>query len=213
MALKLYPDVPRRRNERIARDMAILAMLLFLAWMGREVYQRVDSITVVASGVTTAGESVQGGFADVADAVGGLPVVGDRLSEALTTSGDATGGNVAALGQQGEDAIHDTARLVGGLTFAIPAALLLGLTLPGRIRLVRQLGEARQLLVDDGNPERQRLMAMRAAFALPVDHLLEYTADPIGDLMAGNHAALLDALFAEAGLVRGGPGAGPGTRT
>ena len=178
------------------------AMLLFLAWMGREVYQRVDSITVVASGVTSAGESVQGGFAGVADAVSGIPVVGDRLSSALSESGDATGGNVAVLGKQGEDAIHNTARLVGLLTFLIPAVLLLGLTLPARIRGIRQMGEAQRLLVDDGNPERQRLLALRAAMALPVDHLLEYTEDPIGDLMAGRHERLIAALYAESGLLR-----------
>jgi hypothetical protein len=176
-------------------------MLVFLAWMGREVYLRVDSITVVASGVTTAGESVQGGFADVGDAVSGIPVIGDRLSEALQQSGDATGGNVAVLGKEGEDAIHNTARLVGLLTFVIPATLLLGLTLPGRIRGIRQMGQARRLLIQDGNPERERLLALRAAMALPVDHLLEYTDDPIGDLMAGRHDRLIAALYAESGLV------------
>ena len=205
MALKLYPDVPERRNSRIVRDVTIVAMLVFLAWMGVWVYQRVDSITVVATGVTSAGESVQGGFTSVADAVGGIPVVGDRLSDALTSSGDATGGNVAALGQEGEDAIHRTALLVGFLTFLIPAMLLLGLTLPDRIRGIRQMAEAGQLFAWDGTPERERLLAMRAAFALPVDHLLEYSEDPIGDLVAGRHDQLLEALYAESGLLRPGP--------
>jgi hypothetical protein len=184
------------------RDAAVLVMLLFLVWMGRQVYVRVDSITVVASGVTTAGQSVQGGFSDVAGAVKGIPVVGNRLSTALSSSGEATGGKVAELGQQGEDAIHRTALLVGFLTFFIPALLLLGLTLPGRIRGIREMAEARRVLVDDGSPERRRLLAMRAALALPVDHLLEYTDDPIGDLMAGRHDRLLDALYAESGLLR-----------
>jgi hypothetical protein len=178
-------------------------MLVFLAWMGRQVYVRVDSISVVASGVTTAGESVQGGFAKVGGAVSGIPVVGRRLSDALASSGDATGGNVASLGKEGEDAIHRTALLVGGLTFVIPALLLLGLTLPDRIRGIRRMGEAQQLLGDDRDPERARLLALRAAMSLPVDHLLEYTEDPIGDLVAGRHDRLLDALYAESGLVRG----------
>jgi hypothetical protein len=203
--LHLYPDVPERRRSRMLRDAAVLAMLVFLVWMGRQVYVRVDSISVVASGVTTAGESVQGGFSDVADAVSGIPVVGGRLSDALSSSGSATGGNVASLGKQGEDAIHRTALLVGFLTFLIPALLLLGLTLPGRIRGIREMAEARQLLVDDGNPERARLMALRAAMSLPVDHLLEYTEDPIGDLMAGRHDRLIDALYAESGLLRRAP--------
>ena len=201
MALKLYPDVPERRNSRIVRDAVIVAMLLFLAWMGVWVYQRVDSIKVVATGVTSAGESVQGGFTSVADAVGGIPVVGDRLSDALSASGDATGGNVAALGQEGEDAIHRTALLVGVLTFLIPALLLLGLTLPDRIRGIRQMAEAGRLFAWDGTPERERLLAMRAAFGLPVDHLLEFSDDPIGDLVSGRHDRLLDALYAESGLL------------
>jgi hypothetical protein len=207
MAIKLYPDVPERRRSRIIRDLVVVAMLLFLVWMGVWVYQRVDSIKVVATGVTSAGESVQGGFSSVASAVDGIPVVGGRLSEALGKSGDATGGNVAGLGRQGEEAIHKTALLVGFLTFLIPALLLLGLTLPDRIRGIRQMGEAQQLLVDDGSPERERLLAMRAALALPIDHLLEYTEDPIGDLMAGRHEQLLEALYAESGLLRPGPAA------
>ena len=49
MAVKLYPEVADRRRERIARDVAVLLMLLFLVWMGRSVYQRIDSITVLAT--------------------------------------------------------------------------------------------------------------------------------------------------------------------
>ena len=202
MAIKLYPDVPQRRRSRMVRDAAIVLMLVFLAWMGRQVYVRVDSISVVASGVTTAGESVRGGFSDAAGAVSRIPVVGDRLSEALSSSGEATGGNVASLGEEGEDAIHRTALLVGGLTFLIPALLLLGLTLPERIRGIRRMDEAGRVLRDDGDPERVRLLALRAAMSLPVDHLLEYTEDPIGDLVAGRHDRLLDALHAESGLLR-----------
>jgi hypothetical protein len=175
---------------------------VLLAIAGVWVYQRVDSITVLASGVTTAGESVQGGFADVADAVSGIPVVGDRLSDAFSSSGDATGGNVASLGRQGEDAIHRTALLVGALTFLIPATLLLGLTLPGRIRGIRRMTQARNVFADDGDPERRRLLALRAAMSLPVDDLLQYTDDPIGDLVAGRHDRLIAALDAEAGLLR-----------
>lgn len=202
MNIKLYPDVPQQRTSRILRDLVIVVVLAGLGWMGHQVYEQVDSIRVLATGVTSAGESVQGGFGSVADAVAGLPLVGDELAEALTSSGDATGGNVATLGAEGEQAIHRAAQFTGWLTFLVPATLLLALTLPERIRSIRKLNEAQRFLVDDGDSERQRLMAMRAAFGLPVDVLLEYSADPIGDLMAGNHQPLLDALYAEAGLVR-----------
>lgn len=200
MALQLYPAVPERRRATIARDVAVVVALVLLAWFGFAVYQRVESVSVVARGVTDAGTSVQDGFRSVGDAVDRVPVVGSKLSDALGASGDATGGNVADLGRQGEDAIRSTARLVGFLTFLVPAALLLGLTLPGRIRQVREMARARQVLAHDGSPERERVLAMRAAFSLPMEDLLEYTPDPFGDLAAGRHDRLLDALHAESGI-------------
>ena len=200
MAMKLYPEVADRRRERIARDVAVLLMLLFLIWMGRSVYQRIDSITVLATGVSSAGESVQTGFGAVAGAVESVPVLGDNLASALQSSGEATGGNVADLGAQGAESIHRAALLIGLLTFLIPAILLLGLTLPDRMRGIRQMSLAGQFLEGERSPERDRILAMRAVFNLDVDHLLEYSADPVGDLIAGRHDQLIEALFAEAGL-------------
>ncbi len=200
MAMKLYPEVADRRRERIARDVAVLLMLLFLIWMGRSVYQRIDSITVLATGVSSAGESVQTGFGAVAGAVESVPVIGDNLASALQSSGEATGGNVADLGAQGAESIHRAALLIGLLTFLIPAILLLGLTLPDRMRGIRQMSLAGQFLEGERSPERDRILAMRAVFNLDVDHLLEYSADPVGDLIAGRHDQLIEALFAEAGL-------------
>jgi hypothetical protein len=200
--MKLYPDVPAERNSRIARDVVILVVLIGLAWIGHEAYQRVDGIKVIATGVVSAGESVQGGFVAVADAVSGVPVIGGRFADALTSSGDATGGNVASLGVEGEHAIHRTALFVGWLLFLLPAALLLALTVPGRIRSVRVLNAAQRFLHDDGSLERRRLLAMRAACSLPIERLLAHSADPMGDLMAGNLDPLLDALYEDVGLLR-----------
>ena len=202
MAVKLYPEVADRRRERIARDVAVLLMLLFLVWIGRSVYQRIDSITVLATGVSSAGESVQTGFGAVAGAVESVPVIGDNLASALQSSGEATGGNVADLGAQGAEAIHRTALLIGLLTFLIPAILLVGLTLPDRVRGIRQMSLAGQFLEGERSPERDRILAMRAVFNLDVDHLLEYCADPVGDLIAGRHDQLIEALFADAGLAK-----------
>lgn len=50
------------------------------------------------------------------------------------------------------------------------------------------------------DPERERLIAMRAAFSLPYAQLLAYTRDPLGDLAAGRHDALVQAIADDAGL-------------
>jgi hypothetical protein len=55
-------------------------------------------------------------------------------------------------------------------------------------------------LADPGSRERQRVIAMRAAFALPYGQLLEYTRDPLGDLAAERYDGLVAAALDDAGL-------------
>jgi hypothetical protein len=85
--------------------------------------------------------------------------------------------------------------------FAIPASILLVLTVPGRIRQVRELNATDRLL-DVSTEDRRRLVAMRAAFSLPATDLARHTPDPIGDLAAGHYDALIEAAYDHAGLVR-----------
>ena len=59
---------------------------------------------------------------------------------------------------------------------------------------------AERLLFDTGDPERRRLLAMRAALSLPLEALAPYTKDPIGDLQHGRYDQLLLALRSDAGL-------------
>jgi hypothetical protein len=70
---------------------------------------------------------------------------------------------------------------------------------PPRIRQIRQLTAAARVLREPAG-ERRRLLAMRAAFALPYGQLLRYTSDPIGDLAEERYEALLAAVLEDAGL-------------
>ena len=62
------------------------------------------------------------------------------------------------------------------------------------------VGNHRLVFRDERDPQRRQLLAMRAAMSLPADHLLKYSSDPIGDLVRGEHDALVKALLADAGL-------------
>ena len=202
---KLYPDVPAKRRATILRDLAVLAVVLFFAWLGVKVHDLVDNLAVLGSGVKDAGLSVQSGFSSAAGAVKGIPLVGARLSGALESAGHGSGGNVAALGQSGVDKVHEVARLLGVLVFALPTAVVLAVVLPFRIRQIRRLTAASELLVDADDPERRRLLAMRAAFGLSYATLIGYTRDPLGDLAAERYDALVDAALDDAGLRRPPP--------
>jgi hypothetical protein len=199
--MRLYPDTPDDRGRAVARDALVLLTLFVLGWVALKVHNAVDELAVLGSGVRDSGEAVQGGFEAAGDAVDGVPVVGGELGDALRDAGGATGGEVAEAGRNGEEKVHDLADLLGFLFFAIPASVLLVLTLPDRIRQVRELNAAERLL-DTSTEERRRLVAMRAAFCLPARDLARHTRDPIGDLAEGRYDALIEAAYDEAGLRR-----------
>lgn len=200
MSQSLYPTEPRQRRSTIARDVLAVLALVGLAWLGHRVYRLVDDLRVVTEAVNGAGASVQNGFGAAADAVSGTPVIGDDIAGALQSAGAVSGGNVIELAVTGDTAIHRLALALGLLTFVIPALILLLLYIPMRVGQSRRLRSSRLLYRDEYDPERRRLLAMRAAMSLPADHLLKYSQDPIGDLILGEHDALVAALLAKAGL-------------
>ena len=199
--MRLYPDTPDDRGRAVATDALVLLTLFVLAWLALKVHDAVDELAVLGSGVADSGEAVQGGFEAAGDAVDGVPVVGGELGDALRDAGEGSGGEVADAGREGEERVHDLANLLGVLFFAIPASILLVLTLPGRIRQVRELNASERVL-DVTSEERRQLVAMRAAFCLPARELARHTKDPIGDLAEGRYDALIDAAYDEAGLRR-----------
>jgi len=84
----------------------------------------------------------------------------------------------------------------------LPTLLVLVILVPSRVRQVRQLTAASILLADPSDPERRRLLAMRAAFGLPYGTLLRYTRDPLGDLARERHEPLVAAALDDAGIRR-----------
>ncbi|HEY2353396.1 MAG TPA: hypothetical protein VGH79_00675 [Gaiellaceae bacterium] len=198
--MRIYPDIPVRRANAVTRDAATIIALIVLALLGLWVYHAVDSLTILGRGVHDAGAAVQNGFNGAADKVDGVPLVGGSIASGLRDAGGATGGKVADAGTRGEQRIHRVALLLGALTFLLPAAFLLQRVVPQRVRQIRTLTDAERVLATGGDPERRRLVAMRAAFALPYATLLAHTKDPLGDLADGRLEPLLDAIAEDAGL-------------
>lgn len=198
--MTLYPTEPRQRRTTMVRDALVVLTLVLLAWLGRRVYRLVDDLRSVTDAVQDSGSSVQGGFSAAADVLAAAPLVGDDLAGALEAAGAASGGNIVELALTGDTAIHRLALALGILTFALPAVLVVVLYAPVRVAQARRLRAALLAYREPHDPERRRLLAMRAALSLPVDDLVEYTDDPMGDLLRGDHDALVTALLADAGL-------------
>jgi hypothetical protein len=199
--LTLYPSLPSARRSQILRDVLVLVLLAFFVWVGVKVHDLVAALAVLGHGITETGTSVQGAFDNVGNAVANVPIVGGALGDAFHGAGDGTGGNLADLGREGEDAVYLLARTLGIVTALLPISVLLVAVLPRRIRVVREMSSARAVSgIDLADPERRRLLAMRAAFGLPYRELLPWTKDPFGDLASGDYDALVAAALADVGL-------------
>jgi hypothetical protein len=198
--VRYYPELPAQRTRAILGDVVVVALVALFVWLGITVNDTFDDVAALGRGVQEAGDSVQGGFEDAGGLLGDVPIVGGALDDAFTEVGAQTGGNTAALGERGESAIEDTARLLGWVTFALPTLVVLLWAVPRRVVRVRRLTAAGRLLGDAPSAERRRLLAMRAAFGLPYDTLLAHTPDPLGALADGDYEPLVAALYADAGL-------------
>jgi hypothetical protein len=221
--MTLYPSSPRRRFATLTGDLAIVALVVLFAWLGVKVHDGVAELAALGRGLQDAGTAVGGtardaagavrsGFGSAADAVAGAPLIGDDVAGALRSAGESAGAPVEqagvdqgrrliATGRDAEARVYRTANLLGWLTFGLPTLLVLGRWLPPRIRHVRELNTAgRVLRVGPLDPERERELARRAAYGLPYPVLLAHTRDPIGDLVAGRHDALLAALEEDANV-------------
>ena len=198
--MPLYPELRGPRARALTADIASIVLLILFAWAGLKVHDAVDRLAVLGEGVQATGSAVQNGFESAADAVDGTPVVGGEIADGLRSAGESSGGEVVGLGEEGEDSAHDLANLLGLVTFALPAVLVLALWLPGRVDQVKRLRDASEVLGDHDSTERRRLLAMRAAFSLPYGQLLAYTPDPMGDLASERYDALVAAALEDAGL-------------
>lgn len=216
--MRLYPSVPSRRRATLAGDLAVLLLLAVFAWLGFKVHDAVAELAGLGRGLQDSGAAVSAtardatgavrdGLGSAAGAVAGVPVVGGPVADALRSAGDsatrpvqqeadAQARKLVEAGRRGEAQALSLARLLGWLTFLVPAILLLSRALPARIGQARRWGRAEALL--RGAPEEE--LARRAAYHLPYAVLARHTRDPFGELHAGRFDALLAALEEEAGV-------------
>jgi hypothetical protein len=214
--MRLYPAA--RLGRTLAGDLAVVALLVVFAWLGVKVHDAVAELAIVGRSIQDSGRAVsattrdtagaiEGTFNGAANQVQGVPVVGGDIANALREAprgvtdrirqtGDDQGSKIVRLGVEQERRTSQLARLVGWLTFLLPALVLLAWHVPPRVRQVVTMRTAQRTLA--GAPEH--ILAARAAYNLPYGTLHRYTRDPFGDLAEGRHAALLAALADDAGV-------------
>lgn len=198
--MRFYPDIAAPRAAAILRDLLILVLLVLLAWLGLKVHDAVADLASVPRGVSDGGSAIKRGFESAGDAVGDAPLIGEPLAGALRDAGAGTGGLMAQAGREGEDDVNNLANLLGALVFLLPAVVVLASYVPSRITGIRRLTAAARTIGPVLTPDRERTLAMRAAFGLPYERLVRYTRDPLADLEHGRYDGLVAAALDDAGL-------------
>lgn len=198
--MRLYPDIPRARAAAILKDVLVLVLLVLLAWLGMKVHDSVAALASVPRGVGDAGGAIRRGFDAASDAVAGVPVAGGPVSGAFRDAGAAAGGQIQETAAAGEEDVENLAALLGLLTFLLPAVAVLARHVPDRIADIRRLTAAASAIGPALTPDRERTLAMRAAYGLPYERLMRYSSDPLGDLEAGRYDGLVAAALDDAGL-------------
>jgi hypothetical protein len=165
-----------------------------------KVHDTVAEVASVPRGVSDSGGAIQRGFESAGDAVGDVPVVGEPLAGALRDAGEGAGGEITQVGREGEDDVNKLANLLGAIVFLLPAVAVLLNHVPNRIAEVRRLTAAARAIGPTLTPDRERTLAMRAAYGLPYERLVRYTRDPLADLENGHYDPLVAAALDDAGL-------------
>jgi hypothetical protein len=198
--VRFYSDIPAPRTAAILSDLLVLLLLVLLAWLGLRVHDAVAELASLPRGVSDTGGAVRRGFESAGDAVGQVPVAGEPLAGALRDAGEGAGGELTAAGREGEQDVSNLADVLGALFFLLPAAAVLSRYLPDRIAAARRLTAAARAIGPSLTPDRERTLAMRAAYGLPYERLLRYTRDPLADLESGRYDGLVAAALDDAGL-------------
>ena len=134
--------------------------------------------------------------------VGGLPLVGGQIGS-FADRIETMGAEVETSGQDSRNGIRRAAVVAGLGVGILPAALVLLLYLPARLRWRRYVGAiAAALPGAAGDPAFDQYLARRAIDALPWDSLRAITPDPWGDVQRGECQALADAELERIGLRR-----------
>jgi len=179
----------------VALWIVVWVVLGVLIWsdIGAQAQLSTDVIKIGAA-VRSTGEAL--------GVVGGLPLVGGGIGD-FADRIETMGAEVEASGQDSRGGIERTAVVAGLGVGILPAALVLLLYLPARIRWRRYAGAiAAALPGAASDPAFEQYLARRAVDALPWDQLRAITPDAWGDIRRGECRALADAELERLGLRR-----------
>jgi hypothetical protein len=194
--VKLYAETPGLRARQLLGDLGVLAWMAAWVWAGLTLYRLVEKLAVPGARLERAGGGFAGDVAEIQQKIGRLPVVGDELQDPFGRLA-GVGRTLAEAGTTQQEVVRQLALWLGVVVAAVPIVALLLAWLPGRLAWAREAGAASRLRLGGADLE---LFAIRAVANRPLRQLHRVSADPAGDLRAGEFEALADLELRSLGL-------------
>ncbi|NLE22898.1 MAG: hypothetical protein GX624_08985 [Actinobacteria bacterium] len=182
-------------------DIGVAVWIVLWATLGVLLWNDLSAQAGLTDDVVKAGAAVRS-TGEALGVIGGLPLVGDTIGD-FADRIEAAGSDVEASGRESRSGIRRAAVIAGLGLGLLPAALVLLLYLPARIRWKRYAAAIAAALPAAANdPAFEQYLAHRAVDSLPWDVLRTITPDPWGSIDRGDVRALADAELARLGLRR-----------
>lgn len=173
--MKLYADVPARRNRQLLADGALLVWTVAWVLLARALHGAVLLLARPAQGLSDGSAGLADRLRAAGSAVDGAPLIGDELRAPLDDAGGAAE-QMASAGVAQVEAIEHLALWLSLAVGAIPVLLALAVHLTMRWRFVRDASAA-QRVVDAGTD--LDLFALRALSSQPLHRLAAVSPDPV----------------------------------
>jgi hypothetical protein len=182
-------------------DIGVVVWVVVWVALGVLIWHDIRAQTQLSGDVMKVGAAVKE-TGQALGVVGGLPLVGGSIG-GFATKIETLGSEVAASGQESQAGIERIAVVAGLGVGILPAAMILFLYLPVRVRWRRDVRSVADALPRSaGDPAFEQFLARRAADTLPWDRLQALSEDPWRAIAAGDFRALADAELARLGLRR-----------
>ena len=204
----IWSERPGSRAREIGADILTLLWLTIWISLGVRLYGFLAHLAGAGRLVREGGVGITGAGDTIGSALEGIPLVGEGAAEGVRGALAGAGAPLVTFGTDIERLLIVVSALLGLLLVAVAVVPWLNRYLPWRIAKWRRLNAASRAIRGGRRgrlnpiPEAtlQTLLASRALHRLEYDELLEFTADPFGDWIAGNHERLALAELDRVGL-------------
>jgi len=183
--MQLYADTAGRRTAQVVGDVIALGWIGLWVWVARRLRDLVLLLGEPGAVLEDAGDSMSARVIDAADAVAGVPAIGDDLRQPFDVIAEA-GRDIAGAGARQQEVVADLALALSSAVLVVALAVVVVSWLPWRVRWVLRARAAQRLIGDAADPA---LFALRALTNRSLRQLHRVHPDPARAWRAGDPAA------------------------